>query len=309
MNERKGYGISVRNTIIDIRDTVAYQELSSLGLDDIVIDIVRGDSNHRPELERLIATLGPGDIIDIYSIDVFLQGRNGKSVDYYRALLEKGIDLLIYDFSGAVARISRFATLRFGDVLNGEDFFVRKQIDCDEYVSSFEAYIKRAKSSKNSGNKKTEERLSLSPAFKEIYFAYESYQLSQKLALELLDEYCGIKNKITFWLMALDYERTLGYEFELQNYAISASEILELPKRCGSVPDEYYEILKQVEVPNKKSIDKAMELLGMAAGYDVFHRWELAAQKIPKPRRGLQLGFSLEKFRETYTPIQNKTGD
>lgn len=306
MSKRKGYGVSVRNTVIDITTTVAYQELATLGLSDIVIDIVRGDSSSRPELKKLIEELGPDDMIDIYSIDALLQGKSRRALDYYKALLEKDIALLIYDFSGAVARISPFSNLRFGDTMNGEDFFERKDIDNSELISSFSEYIKNSKPKKNSGNKKTEKRLSFSPAFKEIYFAYESYQISQKLTLELLDEFCGIKNKLTFWLMAQDYERTLEYEFDLQNYAISTSEILELPKRCGSVPDEYYEILEHVDVPNKKSVDKAMELLNMAAGYDVFHRWELAAQKVPKPRRGLELGFSLKEFRRRYIPIQTE---
>ena len=46
MSTIKGYGISIRNTPIDITQTVSYQELNSIGFygDDAVIDIVRSDA-------------------------------------------------------------------------------------------------------------------------------------------------------------------------------------------------------------------------------------------------------------------------
>ena len=116
MDTIKGYGVIIRNTLIDEKNTVAYQELTTLGLegDDAVIDIVRADSSSRPKLEQLISTLSEGDRIDMYSVDTLLQGDSKRADEYYSAILSKGIGLLIFDFSGAIARLSPFSTYRFG---------------------------------------------------------------------------------------------------------------------------------------------------------------------------------------------------
>ena len=84
MSTIKGYGISIRNTPIDITQTVSYQELNSIGFygDDAVIDIVRSDAANRPELERLIAELQSGDRIDMYSVDSLLLGCSKKAKEY-----------------------------------------------------------------------------------------------------------------------------------------------------------------------------------------------------------------------------------
>ena len=108
----KGYGISVRNSPVDIKKTVSYQELTTIGISesDICIDVVRSDSASRPELDKLTETLGVGDRIDLYSIDTLLQGNKQVGTDYYRRIISKGIDLLVYDFGGAIARLSPFST-------------------------------------------------------------------------------------------------------------------------------------------------------------------------------------------------------
>ena len=65
-----GYGVCIRNTPIDKEKTVAYQELNAIGYnnDEAIIDIVRSDTVNRPELQKLIDTLGKDDRIDMYSI-------------------------------------------------------------------------------------------------------------------------------------------------------------------------------------------------------------------------------------------------
>ena len=309
MNNIVGYGVIIRNTTIDIRKTVSYQELSAIGIsdNDIVIDIVRGDSYNRPELEKLIEALNPGDRIDMYSVDSLLQGDSRKAIEYYTKFLTKGIDLLICDFSGAIAKLSPFSSLRFGNREKEEDFFEKSNFSVEDLIANFSQYAANYSPKKNSGGLRTQERLNQSNAFKEIYYAYESYQIDQATTLSLLKEYCGIENKITFWLMAQDYERTLSYSDELDDYARSTPEILELPKRCGGVPEEYYQILDHMmnnpsnTAKRDKLIEDTMRQLNIVGNYPVFLRWELLAEKKPKPRKPVVLDFNIETFRNKYT--------
>lgn len=304
----KGYGICIRNTPIDKTQTVAYQELTSIGFSDkdTIIDIVRSDTAKRPLLEELINSMNQGDRIDIYSIDTFLIGDRRKATEYYTALLNKGVDLLIYDFSASIAKLSPFSTLRFGNPYKKEPHLVKTNQSKEELIQAFSSYASTADAEKNSGGLKKNDRADISEAFKEIYFAYESYQISQKTTLELLKDYCGIRSKVTFWLMAKDYERTTNYAQELEIYSAHTPEILELPKRCGGLPSEYYEILnyaldKLWWIKNKKEcIEIAMIELGFIAGYDVFHRWELLAEKKPKPKVDESRNSEMTEFKKKY---------
>ena len=304
----KGYGISVRNSPVDIKKTVSYQELTTIGISesDICIDVVRSDSASRPELDKLIETLNVGDRIDLYSIDTLLQGNKQVGTDYYEKIISKGIDLLIYDFGGAIARLSPFSTLRFGNTDDGEDFLTKGKSSPAELIEQFTEYASSAEAQKNTGGMKTEERLSFSQAFKDIYFAYESYQIDQATTLELLSKYCGIENKITFWLMAQDYERSLEYVNDLQEYASHTPEILSRPKRCGGLPSDYQQILDYAEENlwhikrEDQRIEGAMLEQNYIAGYEVFKRWELLAEKKPKPRKPVSLGFNVKDFENTH---------
>lgn len=305
----KGYGISVRNSPVDIKKTVSYQELTTIGISesDICIDVVRSDSASRPELDKLIETLNVGDRIDLYSIDTLLQGNKQVGTDYYERIISKGIDLLIYDFGGAIARLSPFSTLRFGNTDDGEDFLTKGKSSPAELIEQFSEYASSAEAQKNTGGMKTEERLSFSQAFKDIYFAYESYQIDQATTLELLSKYCGIENKITFWLMAQDYERSLEYVNDLQEYASRTPEILSLPKRCGGLPSDYQQILDYAEENlwhikrEDQRIEGAMLELNYIAGYEVFKRWELLAEKKPKPRKPVILDFNISAFEKRHS--------
>ena len=307
MDTIKGYGVIIRNTPIEEKNTVAYQELTTLGLEgnDAVIDIVRADSSTRPKLEQLISTLSDGDRIDMYSVDTLLQGDSKKADEYYSAILSKGIGLLIFDFSGAIARLSPFSTYRFGDRFQGEDLLVKKNPPYDMLIADFCRYMETAKPQKNSGGLRTERRLNISNAFKDIYFAYESYQIDQDTTISLLGQYCGVGNKVTFRLMAQDYERTTDYVFDLEQYAEINPEILNLPKRCGGLPNEYHEILNYAntltDIPQRHiQIETAMTHLGFIGGYQIFKRWELVAQKKPKPRKPVLYDFSIKDFEKKY---------
>lgn len=306
MSKIVGYGVSIRNTPIDIDKTVAYQELCTLGVDEIVIDIVRSDTENRPKLLELIDTLDTGDRIDMYSVDALLMGNSQKAVLFYTAILQKGIDLLIFDFSGGIAKLSPYSSLRFGNSKAGEQFFVKSLKSPAELIDDFSVYISNAIPEKNSGGLRTAERLNISDAFKEIYFAYESYQIDQKTALTLLKEYCGISNKITFWLMARDYETTLHYSDDLSNQSF---EIFDLPKRCGGLPEEYYQITRYAEnlmgsiSSEKERVEMAMDSLNMISSYNVYHRWQLVADKVPKPRKPVPINFSIKEFQKKYKKI------
>ena len=305
MSTIKGYGISIRNTPIDITQTVSYQELNSIGFygDDAVIDIVRSDAANRPELERLIAELQSGDRIDMYSVDSLLLGCSKKAKEYYASIIEKGIDLLIYDFTGAIAKLSPLSTIRFGDPKKGEPVLMKSEKSIGELVNMFSDYAKQITPRKKSGGLKAEKRLDISEAFKEIYFAYESYQIDQPTTLSLLKEFCGIENKITFWLMARDYENTLRYADELSE---QRNNICELPKRCGGLPAEYEQILVCADTrfsdikSEKDRIESAMLALNMIGSYTIFKRWQLLAAKKPKPRKPIPYDFNITEFRKKY---------
>lgn len=313
MNTIKGYGVIIRNTPIDVTNTIAYQELTTLGIGekDIHIDIVRADIIARQELEYLISTLCDGDRIDMYSIDTLLQGNRTKAVEYYSAILSKGIGMLIFDFSGASARLSPFSTYRFGDRDNGEDLLVKKNPPYDIMIADFGRYVETAEQQRHSGGLRTEKRLNISNAFKDIYFAYESYQIDQDTTLELVKEYCGLGNKLTFRHMVQDYERTLDYVFDFEQYAEMNPEILNLPKRCGGLPAEYDEILNYAntltDIPQRHiQIDTAMSELGFIAGYKVFKRWELVAHKTPKPRKPIPNHFNVNEFRKRHKKYKSE---
>ena len=105
--------------------------------------------------------------------------------------------------------------------------------------------------------------------------------------------------------MAQDYERTAEYVFDLEQYAERNPEILNLPKRCGGLPVEYNEIFTHAniltDIPQKyMRIETAMTQLGFIGGYQVFKRWELVAQKKPKPRKPVLYDFSIKDFEKKY---------
>ncbi len=54
-------------------------------------------------------------------------------------------------------------------------------------------------------------------------------------------------------------------------------------------------------VSESKRVEMAMEALNMYSGYEVFRRWQLSAEKKPKPRKPIALDFNIEAFRSKYT--------
>lgn len=93
-----------------------------------------------------------------------------------------------------------------------------------------------------------------------------------------------------------------GEELELQR-----NGICELPKRFGGTPQEYYEIIAHAEehfshiLSREEKITRSIIDLNIFCTYKMFHRWELVAEKMPKPRKPILVDFDVEKFKEKYS--------
>ena len=310
MGEMTGYGVCIRNhelTAEELKKTVTYQELQEIGFDGI-IEVVHSETHTRPKLEALINEYGAGDRIDMYSIDTLLMGSHNNAVRYYSEIIRKGIDLYVLDNSKGVRRLSPFSTVRFGDTRIGEQNFEHTNSSNEELIRSFEEYVANNDAKKKSGGVKTEQRRDFSDAFKQLYFAFESYQISLPDTMALLSEYCGIENKITFYLMCHDYELSSDYPYDFDEYSLSVPELLELPKRVGGIPELYYEIKsialkKMTSAQNwKDAIEDAILVSNCFCSYDVFHRWELVEEKKPKPRKPVILSFNENEYRAAFKP-------
>lgn len=298
------YGVSVRNTKkgeikIDESQNIPMQELVSMGYsgNDIAIDIVRSVDWERPVLDRIISEFSSEDKIVLYSINTLFKGRNNRGVEYYTKILNKGIQLLIYDFSGNVARISKYSTVsHFGE---------RYQFDADRLIEELQ---NDAPNLSAIVGKRVVEDLDFRKAlweqpdddgpitnmraksFIDIYFAYEAYQIKFDIVEELLKRYCGIMTKVTFWRVAADFERTVNYSDKLKKFVKeNGTTILGYPKRCGGVPSEYYEIKDLVaqdtaDISPHEKICNAIEALRLQISAEVYYRWQLAEGKAKRPR-------------------------
>ena len=106
--------------------------------------------------------------------------------------------------------------------------------------------------------------------------------------------------------MANDYENTLLYSEELSKQSF---EIFDFPKRCGGLPDEYYEITNLANTlidtisSEKERVERAMEMLNMISSYNVYRRWQLLAEKVPKPRKYIATDFNIDEFKKKHKKI------
>ena len=314
--ESIAYGISVKNYGGKAEETVAFQELKEIGIADssIVVDVVRSDSWRRPKLESLIETYEHGDEIIILSIDTLLIGTNNKGIEYYKQILEKGIYLSVLDLSGRIARRSEFSTCYYDSDSNEW----KLKTNHEELINNLIEY----KSNKGDNfrvrriNKKfSADFYTKDSAFKEIYFAYEAYQIDYDTTIELFRKYCGINNVKTIRNIMSDYEKIVMYERDFFFYSKKHTDILELPKRYGGVPNEYFVMKSAIEeyiTEHKSSIEgmTKVEIFNEATAkfyyytsYEIYHRWELLEMKKPKPRIPIGRTFDIEKFKHMFSPI------
>lgn len=311
-----GYGVSVRNTKendVSAEQTIPAQELESLGYTGQmqVVEIVRSMDDRRPMLDKIIEEFTADDMIALYSINTLFKGKKNRGLEYYSKILDKGIGLQIFDFSGAAPRMSKYSTVSFECVpyqFNKGQLIEMLRQDVENVSASVGKKIRSDMDfymglldSENPSNVKAK-------AFKEIYFAYEAYQLSSEDTEKLLEKYCGIATKVTFWRVAADFERTFAYADSLMNFCCeNGTSILDYPKRCGGVPSEYYEIRSFAEslpehLSDRKKIETAIKELRLGINVEIYYRWHLAECRAKRPRNTLP-GFSLEDFRSTHQTI------
>lgn len=310
-----GYGVSVRNYSGDVRSTVAYEELVSLAFEDdeISIDIVTSHSSNRPKLQGLIESAGSDNGIVLYSIDSLLVGNKNDGLKYYKRMLDKGIYLTVYDMSGRWPRSSEFSI----DKENLEKNPDLKKFKYDALVKYYENKKGNFDVRRVNHKIKNEFFFGRSP-FIDIYFAYESYQIDLPTTLELLRDYCGITSERTLRNIAQQFENLPSYPSALDIYCEDNPYILDLPKRCGLIPDEFFELKKLVDDYILKNPETVKEMSDRAIFYEackdsniiteypVYHRWNLTYKKKPKPRKPVLRNFDINEFKKTFKPIDQE---
>ena len=306
------YGVSVRNYSGDIRSTVAYEELTSLAFNDneISIDIVTSHSYNRPKLQGLIESAGSDNCIVLYSIDSLLVGNKNDGLEYYKRMLDKGVNLIVYNMSGKWARTSDFSISRDELAKNPE----LKKLKYNALVKYYENKKGIFDTRRVNHKIKNEYFFGGSP-FIDIYYAYESYQIDLPTTLELLKDYCGITSERTLRNIVQQYEKTIFYPDDFNIFCEINPYILDLPKRCGLIPDEFFELKKLVDdyvLQNPKIVkgmsDKAIfceacKHSDIITVYEIYHRWDLTYMKKPKPRKPVLRDFDINEFKKKFKSI------
>lgn len=277
-----GYGFTNTNrSDTKVENTLAYKQLEIFNPEEIYVD-VHWHSEEREELEKLIAELGKGDVIYMYSVDTLLKGKN-KGIWYYKQLLNKNIHLFVLDHSGDLPKVSPIST-----------FFYEHEIDqvlsCDQKEKLVNTMIDISGNyTPISETGKTTYKANITNEFKEIYFMYEAYRITEDTLMKLLPEKLGMNNKQTFISLCREYEKSLLYIDDLERYCRYDKKFLELPKRTGKFPREYEEIItcsqNIVSDSETERIQKAIDELKIWSSAKIIHRWKLAKEKAPKPRK------------------------
>lgn len=312
-----GYGVSVKNHDHhgDIRKTVAFQELSALNLPEelMSIDMVWSNSSNRPKLHSLIETIGKDQGIILYSIDTLLIGSSNEGIEYYEWMLRDELNLRVYDMSGRWPRFSEFSIENYTFSNDLESAQLKEQL-----LEKLTSYYEKTKNNfkvRRINQKATPDFYLTDSPFKEIYYAYESYQIDLPTTMVLLKEYCGINNVLTLRRLVQEYEKTILFSREFTTYAFNNRFILDLPKRCGTIPDEFFELKNMVDTYKSKNTDliqnmteedifyKACSSTNILTNYQIYHRWDLAYMKKPKPRKPVLRNFDINEFKNKFKPI------
>ena len=217
----------------------------------------------------------------MYSIDTLLKGKN-KGIWYYKQILDKDIHIFVLDHSGDLPKVSPISTFfhthEINNVLNSDQ---KEKLLCSMVELS-------GKYNPISETGKTTYRAKMTNEFKEIYFMYEAYRITEGELMKLLPEKLGMCNKQTFMSLCREYEKGFTYVDDLELYCHYDKKFLELPKRTGKFPREYEEIVSiaQNKVGNNENerIQKALDELKIWSSAKIIHRWKLAKDKTPKPR-------------------------
>ena len=293
------YAVTVKGFKNYDKEQIALQELNAFSTvtDKAVLEIVRPEVSSRPLLDELIENLTSEDYLYVYSIETFFKGKNNNGLEYYKKILEKGINLMIYDFSGSVCKLSEFSNV----CINNCSFqFDKKETPTEELVQKVITYLdSRNETSTAVTFKRKSDKLTF--AFMDIYFAYEGYEITTPKALELAKEYCNIENKRTFYRAALEFERSVEYSFWFNNHFFGDADFIRLPKRCGGIPEEYFqtkELIKTYssDLTEEQKINIAIAELNLFINPNIYIRWDLAYEKIPKPRNTIPRRFKQDSL-------------
>ena len=282
MSRYVAYGFANTNRSDTVAEnTLAYKQLDIFHPDEIVID-VHWHSDRREELEKLIANMSSDDVIYMYSVDTLLKGKN-KGVEYYKQIIDKNINLFVLDHSGDLPKVSPIST-----------FFHSREIgrtltdtEKGELIDEMKKIAGEYKPVAQTG--KTTYKANITKEFRELYFMYEAYRITESMLMNLLPEWLGISNKQTFIALCREYEKSLIYIEDFEMYCDIDTKFLELPKRTGKFPREYDEIIarskKQTGTTENERIQKALDEMQIWSNANIIRRWKLAKDKAPKPRK------------------------
>jgi hypothetical protein len=293
------YAVSVKGFKNFDKVEVALQELKAFTheADKAVLEVVRPEVASRPLLDELIENLTSEDYLYIYSIETFFKGKKNNGLEYYKKILEKGINLMVYDFSGSVCKLSEFSNV----CINSCSFQLeKKETPIEEQVQNVVNYLNSRNENYNASTfKRKSDKISF--AFMNIYFAYEGYEITTPKALELVKKYCNIENKRTFYRTASEFERSTEYSFWFDDHYFKDPDFIRLPKRCGGVPEEYFQIKELIEtyssdLTEEQKITMAIAELNIFISPRIYMRWDLDYKKVPKPRNTIPRLFKEESL-------------
>lgn len=245
-----GYGCVVGNIKKDPEDTVAFQELKhNFGLDkeDIYIDVVSVNVKKRPVLNELLDNMKQYDRIYISDISDLL-GKTNKAREYYKKALDKGIELFITDLHQTLFHIHPLSIIM-------PETSLPFKLDTEVMLKKFDEFVATYEPPIRAGRRKCYIS-DFSLEWKQLYFAYESYQIDLETALDRAKQF-GVNNYPTFLNLVSDYEKSLEYDEDVLTYTRQDPEFLDYPKRVikrvkGSyiLPSEYYAIKERAERDN-----------------------------------------------------------
>lgn len=293
------YAVTVKGFKNYDKEQIALQELNAFSIvaNKSVLEIVRPEVPSRPLLDELIENLTSEDYLYIYSIETFFKGKNNNGLEYYKKILEKGINLMIYDFSGSVCKLSEFSNVC---TKNLPFQIEKKETPIEEQVQNVVNYLNNRNENSNVATfKRKSDKITF--AFMSIYFAYEGYEITTPKALELVKKYCNIENKRTFYRTALEFERSTEYSFWVDAHCSPDPDFIRLPKRCGGVPEEYFKIKELIEtyssdLTEEDKIQRAIAELNILMIPEIYIRWDLDYKKVPKPRNTIPRRFKEESL-------------
>lgn len=227
-----------------------------LPADCVKIDAIGGSYRRRHNLEECLKKMGYGDSIVITNISSL--GLNNKELlENYRKIFEKGIGLLIPDYT-IESCISPLSTTdySFSPISISEDEFEEK---CQ--------IISCVNISTNRGRK----MIKLTDEYKKIYWLYERYLIDPTTAIK--NKYFDI-SKNTFRRLADEYETSDKYITDLEEQE-TQHKISGLPKRHGVINAQLAEIIYDVSVLHV-SLTDACAMQNIPLLNDIqFHRFML----------------------------------